>query len=249
MVKYPKTPHLEGSKIQSGDEVETIKFASILGKNIVIEEKVDGANVGVSFSEGRLLLQSRGHYLSGGGRERHYDLFKVWAAERRDELYSVLGEKFIMYGEWLHPKHKVYYDALPDYFLEFDIFDKQTGKFLDTTSRKAMLNGTSIKSVPLLFNGKSPSKNKILSYLTRSTFISENAIKNLEKTCACLSLDFSTVLAETDTSPLMEGLYVKVEEDGIVKMRVKFVRSSYTQPNNDKWLSKPIIPNKLNEKA
>ena len=59
----------------------------------------------------------------------------------------------------------------------------------------------------------------------------------------------SLSLAETDTSPLMEGLYVKVEEDGMVRMRVKFVRSSYTQPNNDKWLSKPIIPNKLNEKA
>jgi len=46
----------------------------------------------------------------------------------------------------------------------------------------------------------------------------------------------------------MEGLYIKVEENGEVVFRVKFVRASFTQTqlmSDDNWLNKPIIPNKL----
>ena len=93
IIKYPRTEHLEGSGIQVGDEdLNQIPFSEILGKNIVVEEKIDGANVGISFQGGNLLLQSRGHYLSGGYKERHYDLFKIFGAQNRDTLYSVLGE-------------------------------------------------------------------------------------------------------------------------------------------------------------
>ena len=48
--------------------------------HLVIEEKVDGANSAISFdSTGSIRLQSRGHYLVGGARERHFDLLKTWA--------------------------------------------------------------------------------------------------------------------------------------------------------------------------
>ncbi len=245
MVKYPKTMHLEQSRLQSGDEKERVKFSSLLGKNIVIEEKVDGANVGVSFQSGELLLQSRGHYLTGGAREKHYDLFKRFGAEKRGELYSILGERFILYGEWLYAKHKVYYDALPSFFLEFDIFDKERGVFLDTPTRRKMLDGSSVISVPILYEGKGESKKHILSFLKNSTFITENHLQNLQKTCLALNLDYSSVLNETDHSSLMEGLYIKVEGDGIVRERTKFVRDSYLQPSDENWLTKPIIPNKL----
>ena len=65
IVKYPRTPHLVGSKLQAGDEdISQIPFSQIAGKNLVVEEKVDGANTAISFSaEGELLLQSRGHFL------------------------------------------------------------------------------------------------------------------------------------------------------------------------------------------
>ena len=61
----------------------------IFGKYIVIEEKVDGANAAISFSDsGELLLQSRGHYLTGGYRERHFNLFKQWASIHQNEFYQ-----------------------------------------------------------------------------------------------------------------------------------------------------------------
>jgi len=44
-----------------------VPFSYIKGKYLVVEEKIDGANSAISFSEnGELLLQSRGQYLTGG---------------------------------------------------------------------------------------------------------------------------------------------------------------------------------------
>ncbi len=250
IIKYPRTQHIKGSKLQDGDyDLSQIPFSKIQNKNIVIEEKVDGANVGISFStDGELLLQSRGHFLVGGYKERHYDLLKIFANENYQQLYSVLGDKYIMYGEWLYAKHKIYYDALPSYFLEFDVYDKQKGVFLDTTSRRELLKDLPICSVPVLASGKFDSLEKVLSFLTNSKYKTENCEQNLLQTINALNLDKEECLSETDLSPLMEGLYIKVEENGIVTNRMKYVRYSFTQPNSvttSKWLTKPIIPNKL----
>lgn len=78
LIKYPRTQHLAGSRLQPGDEdLRQIPFSEIAGRHLVVEEKIDGANSALSFDEhGNLLLQSRGHYLTGGYRERHYNLFK-----------------------------------------------------------------------------------------------------------------------------------------------------------------------------
>ena len=80
--KYPRTHHLEGSRLQPGDEdSRSVPFADLAGRHLVVEEKLDGANAGMSFdAAGRLWLQSRGHFLTGGAREKHFALFKRWAA-------------------------------------------------------------------------------------------------------------------------------------------------------------------------
>jgi hypothetical protein len=46
----------------------------------------------------------------------------------------------------------------------------------------------------------------------------------------------------------MEGLYIKVEEDGQVLQRYKYVRASFLTTVIDSgshWLSRPIVPNRL----
>src|SRR5260370_3922447 len=72
MHKYPRTQHIEGSGIQKGDEdLDTVPLREFAGRHLVVEEKMDGANSAMSFrADGRLQLQSRGHYLSGGEREK-----------------------------------------------------------------------------------------------------------------------------------------------------------------------------------
>ncbi len=251
ILKYPRTPHLEGSRLQAGDEdLSQIPFSHVLGRNLVIEEKIDGANSAVSFNgEGDLLLQSRGHYLDGGYRERHYNLLKQWANMHMSELFDVLGTRYIMYGEWMYAKHTVFYDALPDYFMEFDIFDRENRVFLDTPSRRALTNQLGfVHSVPVLASGIFEKKEQILSLIGPSNYITEKHLDNLRMQAERLKLDADRQVRETDPSTTMEGLYIKLEEDGVVKERFKFVRASFLQcllESGSHWQSRPIIPNML----
>ncbi len=248
--KYPRTPHLEGSRLQPGDEdLSQIPFSCIRGKHLVVEEKVDGANSAISFDEdGTLLLQSRGHYLTGGYRERHYNLMKQWAGIHQDAFFEVLGTRYILYGEWLYAKHTVYYDKLPHYFLEFDIFDRQEEIFLSTARRHEMLQGLPVVSVPVLAEGIFRTKEELVSLLGPSNYISNRKTETLRQTSVKLGLDPDRQCRETDDTNLMEGLYIKVEENGQVVERLKFVRPSFTQTveiSSTHWLDRSIVPNGL----
>ena len=248
--KYPRTPHLEGSRLQPGDEdLSQVPFSYIRGKHLVVEEKIDGANSAVSFdADGNLLLQSRGHYLTGGYRERHYNLFKQWAGVQRDALWNVLGSRYIMYGEWMYAKHSISYDALPHYFMEFDILDRETGRFLDTPSRQALTCRLPVASVPVLAEGSFRKKEDIVRLLGQSKYITPEHIERLRQSAEAEGLDPDRICRETDASTTMEGLYIKVEEGGEVVQRVKFVRASFLQTVEESqthWLDRPIIPNQL----
>ena len=252
IIKYPRTPHLEGSKLQQGDEdLSQIPFKDIKGKYLVIEEKIDGANTAISFDqEGNLLLQSRGHYLTGGYRERHYNLFKQWATIHKDEFYKVLGSRHILYGEWLYAKHTVYYDKLPHYFFEFDVYDRIEKKFLSTKRRKELLKDLPIISVPVLATGHFNKLDDILKYIGHSNYISDNPISNLSEIVNSLNLNLEQIKSETDLSQTMEGLYIKIEDDYEVLQRLKYVRYSFLQTitsSNTHWLDRTIIPNKLDK--
>lgn len=250
IIKYPRTPHIQGSRLQAGDEdLSQRRFAEIAGRNLVLEEKIDGANCAISFNEdGELRLQSRGHFLTGGARERHYDLLKQWAAVHQDRFYEVLGSRYIMYGEWMYAKHAIYYDLLPNYFMEFDILDRETGRFLDTPSRHALIANLPVSSCPVLATGVFKSVEQIVSHLGNSAYISEEHIENLRQEAERLGLDADRIARETDPSRTMEGIYIKVEENGEVVDRMKFVRSSFLQcieQSQTAWLDRAIIPNRI----
>lgn len=250
IIKYPRTPHLQGSRLQPGDEdLSQRPFSDIVGKNIVLEEKIDGANSAISFTEkGELRLQSRGHFLTGGYRERHYDLLKQWAVVQQNKLYEVLGGRYIMYGEWMYAKHSIYYDMLPHYFMEFDVLDRETNRFLDTPSRHELLKNLPVSHVPVLASGKFNNLDEVLKYLGDSKYISENHIKQLREDAEKLGLDADQICRETDASRTMEGIYIKIEENGEVVDRMKFVRNTFLQTveqSQINWLDRPIIPNRI----
>lgn len=250
LIKYPRTPHLSGSRLQPGDEdLSQIPFSDIQGKYLVVEEKCDGANTAVSFDQnGELLLQSRGHYLTGGYRERHYNLLKQWANVHREAFYRVLGSRYVMYGEWMYAKHSVYYDALPHYFLEFDILDRETGKFLDTPSRKALTCRMPVVSVPVLKTGTFSDQKELLDLIGPSLYIRPGHMERLRAYCEKEGLDGERQCRETEGSGLMEGLYIKVEEGGCVTERLKYVRASFMQcilASESHWIDRPIVPNQL----
>ena len=250
IIKYPRTPHIQGSRLQPGDEdLRQRPFSDIAGKHVVLEEKIDGANSAISFTDdGELRLQSRGHFLTGGYRERHYDLMKQWGAVHKDRLYEVLGHRYIMYGEWMYAKHSIYYDALPHYFMEFDVLDRENGKFLDTPSRHELLKDLPICHVPELASGVFNNMDEVLKYLGDSRYITDVHVEHLREDAEKLGLDADRVCRETDESRLMEGIYIKVEEDGEVVDRMKYVRASFLQTveeSQSHWLDRPIVPNRI----
>jgi hypothetical protein len=248
--KYPRTPHLDGSRLQPGDEdLRAVSLDQLTGQFLVVEEKLDGANTGISFDEdGRLLLQSRGHFLDGGPREKQFGLMKAWAGSVRRGLWESLGSRYVMYGEWLYAKHTIFYDALPHYFFEFDIFDKESGQFLATRTRREMLRGAPVLSAPVLFSGTVRSAQQLASLVKPSAFQSGAWREALAGICRARGLDAERALRETDSSGLMEGLYIKAEDDGRVSERFKFVRGSFRQAvddSGDHWLNRTLIPNQL----
>ena len=50
ILKYPRTPHIAGSRLQPGDEDLGMIAPEVLeAGSLVIEEKLDGSNSGISF--------------------------------------------------------------------------------------------------------------------------------------------------------------------------------------------------------
>ena len=249
MKKYPRTRHLEGSRLQVGDhDLEAVPLAALRGRFVVVEEKLDGANAGLSLAEdGRVALQSRGHFLTGGGRERHWDLFKRWAAARQAELVPLLAGGRVLYGEWLHAKHTVFYDRLPHYFMEFDILDPEAG-FLSTGARRAALAGSPVASVPVLWQGVLDDPARLPALVGPSLYKSPGWREALDEAAGAAGIDPERARRETDPSDDAEGLYVKVEEGGVVVERYKWVRASFLGSVLDSgthWLQRPIVPNGL----
>lgn len=246
--KYPRTHHLEGSRLQPGDEdLNQVAFTHLHGRHLVVEEKLDGANTGISFTpDGTLHLQSRGHYLTGGPRERQFGPLKAWAATIQHALFDRIHDRYVVYGEWLYAKHTVFYDALPHYFCEFDILDQHTNTFLATPERAALLDGLPVASVPVLHAGTVPTLNALTAYIGPSTCRTTQWKDNLVQAAQGSAVD--QVLRETDLDDHMEGLYLKVEENGEVVERYKWVRPTFLTAILDAgthWMDRPIVPNQL----
>jgi hypothetical protein len=252
ILKYPRTFHLEGSRLQPGDEdLDNVPFAQVAGRFLVVEEKYDGSNAGLRFDgDGRLWLQSRGHFLTGGEREKHFHLFKQWAHVHALALHAVLGDRYLLYGEWLYARHTIFYDRLPHYFLEFDVFDTAESVFLSTERRRELLARLPVVSAPVLRSGPFRSLEELTALVGPSLSKGPDWRRRLMETAAARGVDPERAWAESDRSDLMEGLYIKVEEDGRVVERYKFVRASFLTAVGDSgvhWLKRPIVPNQLRD--
>ncbi|RIX78918.1 RNA ligase family protein [Acidovorax cavernicola] len=251
LLKYPRTAHLEGSRLQPGDTDDgQTPLSDLHDQHVVIEEKLDGANAAVSFtSAGELLLQSRGHYLAGGASERQFNLFKHWAAAHEASLLERLEDRYVMYGEWCFAKHSCWYDWLPAYFLEFDLYDRQAQCFLSTPARHALLAGSPVLSVPVLYEGEMPRRAKALQALVRPSLArSADWRAAFEQAVAQEGQPLDLVRQQTDLSDLAEGLYLKTESGDQVTGRYKWVRPDFVQTILDSGSHhsrRPVLPNRL----
>lgn len=230
-VKYPRTPHIFGSTGTEDDKHLGRQSSElfIADPSLVVEEKVDGANCGIHFLQsGNMVMQCRGHEITAGMHPQ-WDLFKQWAQVKRPALESMLGSQYILYGEWLYARHSVFYRQLPHYFLEFDMWDKDGGYFLDLESRLILLEGTGIQTVPVVHKGAATLE-KLRSFIGPSAFDSEFP---------------NPITGRTDN--LMEGLYMRTEANGRVTGRAKLVRPEFVEKvkQSNHWKDEAMVPNQL----
>lgn len=252
--KYPRTPHLAGSALQPGDDGTgrvTIGELRALypDAELIAEEKLDGANCGLSFSDDLdLLVQSRGHYLTGGAREAQFGPLKAWAASLTAELLELLEDRYVMYGEWLFARHTLFYDRLPHLFLEFDLYDRREDRFLSTRARRDLLSGSRILSVPVLSEAWPDTDRDLRGLIRPSLYRSEGWREALAEAAERAGADPARALRETGPSDLAEGLYLKVERGGETIARYKLVRGGFVQTileSGTHWQDRPIIRNGL----
>jgi hypothetical protein len=234
-VKYPRTPHLFGSKGTDDDkhmsESESIDF--IADKSLIVEEKIDGTDVGIHFtSAGQMVLQCRGHLITQGMHPQ-YDLFKQWTAVKRGIIGERLENRFILFGEWLYARHSVHYRRLPHYFFEFDIYDKAEQAFLSLEKRLALIEDTGIETVPVLHQG-AIDKKQLEELIGPSRFDSE----------------FDNPMTGRNDN-LMEGLYLRTEAAGGVTGRAKCVRPEFVErvKQSEHWQHQAMVPNLLKDGA
>ena len=122
---------------------------------------------------------------------------------------------------------------MPHYFFEFDIYDKCEGVFLDLAARLVMLDGTGVRTVPVIHRGAA----------------GEADLRALIRPSAFDSAFENPFTGRTDT--LMEGLYLRTEAGGRVTGRAKFVRPEFVERVNrsEHWQHQALVPNRLADGA
>lgn len=117
--------------------------------HIIVEEKVDGANMGISIrrSDGKIVVQNRSHFVSSSYHAQFQPLDK-WLAKHTADLWEILEPgRHILYGEWLYATHSVRYDRLPGWFIAYDIYDKAEDKFLARACVTELLAKTEVSQI------------------------------------------------------------------------------------------------------
>lgn len=227
-MKLPRTLHIEGSRLPVGQvDPEAIQFTKLDGQFLVIEEKVDGAGVSIHLdNQWNIKINHRGNPATG----KEFKALHTWAEKHWEDLLMLLGERYVLFGEWMYNKHTIFYDDLPHFFLESDIYDQERMVWLSTNARYSLLKShIYIKQVPVIAAFKPSALWQITSCIGKSKFQTDNWQQILQKKCSMMGGDFERVIQETDSSGLMEGLYIKHEDDFQVLNRYKYVRYGFLQ--------------------
>ncbi|MBF0250173.1 MAG: RNA ligase family protein [Alphaproteobacteria bacterium] len=204
--------NIRGDKVLTESERD-----AFLTHEVTVEEKVDGANLGLSFDvHGNFRAQNRGAYLHHPYSGQWKKLGE-WLALYADTLFEHLSDRCILFGEWCYAQHSIFYDRLPDWFLAFDIYDRDAGRFLATARRDRLLVEMHISRVPGIARGR-------FTYPELQKLLSQSKL--------------------TDQSA--EGIYLRIDHGDWLEQRAKLVRPAFIQAVEQHWSRSAIRPNRLN---
>jgi len=171
--------------------------------------------------DGMVNVQNRGQYLHkpySGQFARLQD----WLAIHGDAVQSALtmhrDAGLILFGEWSAARHSLEYTALPDWFLLFDVYERATMRFWNSTRRNALAAEYGLATVPTLFHGK--------------------------LTLADLKEMLSKVKSRYRSGRL-EGVIIRKENQDWCESRTKLVRPDFTQAIFEHWRRRRLEWNRL----
>lgn len=223
LFRFPHTPHLAwlGDGEPRNDKLlSPIEAGELLAGDVVVEEKLDGANLGFSVAfDGTVLAQNRGHYLMAPYTGQ-FTRLRSWIPAHEEKLVIALGADLIAFGEWCAARHSLTYDRLPDWWLLFDVYDRTEQQFWSIQRRNQWARDLGISTVPTLELGKF-------------------TLSSLEQILQEGRSRFST-------GPL-EGVVVRSENEGWLKSRAKLVRADFTQQIESHWRTRALEWNGLKE--
>jgi len=223
--RFPHTPHIAwlGKGQPRDDKVLAIdEVKQFLREPVVLEEKVDGANLGLSVgSDGVVRAQNRGEYLVKPYTGQFLRL-NAWLACHESALHDALGCNRILFGEWLAATHSVPYDRLPDFFLMFDVYDGSTQRFWSTVRRNALADCLDLDVVRSLATGRFE-----LAELKQKVLESSSAYH--QGTC--------------------EGIYLRQEDTDWLLARAKLVHPDFVQGIAEHWRSRTLRWNAVGRAA
>lgn len=227
---YPRTQHLSHNpNAQRLDLIASDKESQAIfnNDNTFIEEKIDGANCGICLFEGNPIIRNRNNILQKGKSGHLRTPAKIQFAplwnwfydntEKFSKLNELCGFEVSVYGEWLYALHGIEYDALPCYFMAYDLYDWEKSLFIKTERSRELLPQVGFSLPPLLHKGK------VESYESLEKFMGENS-------------EFSTL-------DKREGIYIKISDHEKVISRFKCVRHDFIQ--GGRWDKRKITKNRL----
>jgi ATP-dependent RNA circularization protein (DNA/RNA ligase family) len=219
--RFPHTAHivwLNSGSPRDDKILNPVEIKELLNGPVVIEEKLDGANLGLSLgTDDKLRAQNRGQYLLEPYTGQFARL-PAWLTQHDASLRSVLTPDLILFGEWCAAQHSLDYHALPDYFLLFDVYDRSTQKFWSTARRNSLAEQAGIRTVPCLHRG-------------------DTTVNTLKDMVAHKPSLFRK-------GPL-EGVVVRRENEQWSEARGKVVRAEFTQAIHEHWSRKAINWNRV----
>lgn len=167
---YPRIAHLAAGRGTRDDLLlDATAIHGLLHTEVVIEEKLDGANVSIWLDElGALSCASRG---GPGSQDRAGQLgpLRAWLASHDRCLRDLLARWPVLYGEWLLLTHGISYDQLPSYLVVLDLWHPIRG-FAGVAERDAQLDKAGLVHPPELWRGVAGSVGFVESWIRRSTW-------------------------------------------------------------------------------
>lgn len=118
----------------------------------ILEEKLDGSQMGISFKGGAPYVQTKNSHLLESDKRMAFKGAWNWVWENIEAVEMLKG--FTVFGEWLYIQHNIHYDSLPSYFIAFDVYSHEAKKYLLSGTRHRFLRKRGIAEAPTISMGK-----------------------------------------------------------------------------------------------